>query len=264
MISRLSSNPSPIPSMPVVRRSISVLAIALFTLGAASLGASEKAPTVEELKFFETKVRPVLANNCYKCHGVDKQGNKLRLDGIATILAGGESGKAIVPGKPAESLLVEAINYESLEMPPDGKLKAEEIAALTDWVKMGAPWPPGEKPAAARTGRQPGVITDEDRAFWSFQPPREAAVPSLSDNGWSRNEIDRFIFARLNAEGLAQAVEADARTLVRRLYFDLHGLPPTPAQVEEFLTDESADAYERLVERLLASPRYGERWGRHW
>src|SRR5687768_2157747 len=113
-ISQLSSIPSPIPSMPVVRHSTSVLAIAFFTLGAASLGASEKAPSAEELKFFETKVRPVLANNCYKCHGVDKQSNKLRLDGIVTILVGGESGKAIVPGKPEESLLIEAINYESL------------------------------------------------------------------------------------------------------------------------------------------------------
>jgi hypothetical protein len=250
--------------MPVFRRSTCVLAIVLFALGAASLGASEKAPSAEELKFFETKVRPVLANNCYKCHGVDKQSNKLRLDGIATILAGGESGKAIVPGKPKESLLIEAINYESLEMPPDGKLKAEEITALTEWVKMGAPWPSGEKPAAARVGRQPGVITREDRAFWSFAPLREGAIPSLSDNGWSRNAIDLFIFDRLHAEGLVPAGEANARTLVRRLYFDLHGLPPTPAQVDEFLTDESADAYERLVERLLASPRYGERWGRHW
>ena len=170
-------------------------------------------------------------------------------------------GPAVVPGKVEESLLIEAVNYESLEMPPDGPLSSREIAILADWVKRGAPWP---EPAASRSAGAAGRITDEDRAYWAFQPLVNPPVPEVAEDGWSRNPIDRFIIAKLNAEGLRPAPEADRRALIRRAAYDLTGLPPEAAEVEAFLADRSPTAYETMIERLLASPGYGERWGRHW
>lgn len=190
----------------------------------------------------------------------------LRLDSKAAILAGGESGPAVVPGKPGESLLVEAINYEGPEMPPNGKLGPPQRETLTRWIEMGLPWPatdPGAS-ASALTQAPKSKITAEDRAFWSFQPLRRPDVPSTDDGGWARNAIDQFIFARLNAEGLTPAPQQDREALIRRLTFDLWGLPPAPAEIDAFAADKGANAYETLVDRLLASPRYGERWGRHW
>src|SRR5690606_30499561 len=143
---------------------------------------------------------------------------------------------------------------------PTGKLDEKQIAALTEWVRMGAPWPQGEPSIAALPKRE--KITDEDRAFWSFQPLANVSVPRLPDDAWSRNEIDHFILQKLRDEGLTPAPEADKRTLIRRLYFDLIGLPPTPEEVEAFVHDESPQAYEYLVDRLLDDPRYGERWAR--
>jgi hypothetical protein len=157
--------------------------------------------------------------------------------------------------------LFEAINYKSLEMPPDGPLSPREIAAIGEWIKMGVPWPAGDvAPVAAPREK----ITDEDRAFWSFQPVQDPPIPVVEDGGWSSNPIDRFIYARLAAAELTPAAEADRRTLIRRLYFDLFGLPPSPEDVNAFLVDAAPDAYEQLVDRLLSSPRYGERWARHW
>ncbi|MEO6809294.1 MAG: PSD1 and planctomycete cytochrome C domain-containing protein, partial [Isosphaeraceae bacterium] len=220
-----------------------------------------------EVTFFETEVRPLLAENCLKCHGPKKQRGGLRLDSRAAVLAGGDSGPVVVPGKPADSLLVEAINYGGLEMPPTGKLDDAKRAALTRWIEMGAPWP-GADPNAkvvASTPKSPGEkLTDDDRAFWSFQAPRKPAPPKVNDEGWSRNPIDGFIIAKLAAEGLSPAPEADRLALIRRVSFDLCGLPPTPAEVEAFVNDPAPDAYETLIDRLLASPRYGERWARHW
>ena len=221
-------------------------------------------PTPEQLQFFETKVRPILAQNCHKCHGADKQKGDLRLDVHDMALAGGESGPAVVPGKPEESLLVEAINYGSFEMPPDGKLNAEQIETLTHWVKIGAPWPDehsGTGPAL-RQGRD--KITDADRQYWAFQPVRHFEPPMIQGDAWSHSPIDRFLLATMKAEGVRPAPPADRQTLIRRASFDLLGLPPTPDQVEAFLADERPDAYERLIDRLLASPQYGERWARHW
>ncbi|MBX6311700.1 MAG: PSD1 domain-containing protein [Isosphaeraceae bacterium] len=235
-------------------------------IGVATRGAFATEPDAEQVKFFEKEVRPLLAENCFKCHGPQKQKGGLRLDSRAAALRGGESGPAIVPGKPEESLLVEAINYEGLEMPPGGKLADDRRAVLVRWVELGAPWPEtGPENAAPAPAQAKGPkITAEDRAFWSFQPLRRPAVPEVAESDWARNPIDRFIAAKLTAEGLTPAPEADRRTLIRRAYFDLWGLPPTPEEVEAFARDEAPDAYERLIDRLLASPRYGERWGRHW
>ncbi|SIO41147.1 Planctomycete cytochrome C [Singulisphaera sp. GP187] len=230
-------------------------------------GQGDPSASPEQVKFFETEVRPLLAASCLKCHGPDKQKGGLRLDSKAAILTGGESGPAVVPGKPAESLLVEAINYEGPEMPPKGKLGAPQRETLTKWIAMGLPWPandPGASASATPTQAAKSKITDEDRAFWSFQPLRRPDVPSTNDGGWARNAVDRFIFARLHAEGLTPAPQEDREILIRRLTFDIWGLPPTPAEVDAFLADKGPNAYETLVDRLLASPRYGERWGRHW
>jgi hypothetical protein len=213
-----------------------------------------KPPSPEAIRFFETKVRPVLAENCFKCHGETKQRAGLRLDSRATLLTGGDRGPVIVPGQPEKSLLLKAVNQEDdLKMPPKGgKLSAQQIADLTQWVKMGAPWPVADsKPAAAA-------------AHWAFGPLQRPPVPAVKDRGWARNPMDAFILARLEAQGLQPNPPAAKQELIRRVYYDLTGLPPTPAEVDAFLADQSPTAYEALIDRLLDSPRYGEKWGRHW
>lgn len=234
----------------------------LLAVGRADASEPKAELSPEQTKFFEEQVRPVLAANCFKCHGEEKQKGELRVDSLNALLAGGESGAAVVPGKPDESLLVEAINHTSFEMPPEGKLKETEIAALTEWVKIGAPWPGDHGAGKLPTKRE--KITDEDRAFWSFQPIERTTPPVTEGDKWSRGPIDQFIYAKLKAEQLDPAEEAAPEMLVRRLYFDLTGLPPTPAQIDEYLADTSADKYQRLVDRLLASERYGERAARLW
>lgn len=253
----------PAPSPPAFLRQLFALGGLLISLGGGSvlLAAS---PTPEQLQFFEAKVRPILVQNCQKCHGAEKQKGDLRLDLKAGIMAGGESGAAVVPGKPEESLLVEAINYDSFEMPPDGKLPAADIATLVEWVKIGAPWPEehGGNGPALRQGRD--KITAADRQYWAFQPLHLGALPTVESDTWSRGPIDRFLLAAMRAEGVQPAPPASRQTLIRRVYFDLIGLPPTPEETIAFLADNRPDAYERLVDRLLASPQYGERWSRHW
>jgi uncharacterized protein DUF1549/uncharacterized protein DUF1553/cytochrome c len=246
-------------------------AFACFATLLVQLGAMAAAPepTREQVRFFEEKVRPILAENCYKCHGSDKQKGSLRLDVREAVLAGGESGPVIVPGKPDESALVEAIKWQALEMPPTGKLSDSQIATLTEWIRLGAPMPKdhgGGSGVSVRKTR--GIITDEDRQWWAFQPIRRPAVPtparSAREGSPGNNPIDAFLLARQHAEGLSPAPEADKRTLIRRLSFDLIGLPPTTEEIDAFLADQRPDAYERLVERLLASPHHGEHWARHW
>jgi hypothetical protein len=222
--------------------------------------AGAQQPTPAQLRFFETKVRPILTAQCFKCHGPQKQKGGLRLDSRTAVLEGGDSGPAVVPGKPEKSLLVEAINHIDLKMPKGGKLKDAEIAALTDWVRMGAPWPA----ETARNTRATSRITGEDRSHWSFRAVRSPRLPDVVDDGWSNNPIDRLILQKLRAEGLTPANAAGRVTLIRRVSFDLIGRPPTPPEIDTFLADKSPDAYEVLVERLLASPQYGERWARHW
>src|SRR5262245_20729597 len=237
---------------------IVILALIMAFLSVPS-AAEEPQPTAEQLRFFETKVRPVLADNCYRCHGPKKQNNGLRLDSRAALRAGGDSGPAIVPGEPAKSLLIRAINHEGPEMPPKTKLKPEEIENLTTWVKMGAPWPADAPVIGSR-----GKFTDQDRKFWAFQPVAHPQLPRVKNESWPRNDVDRYILARLEGQGLTPVEPADKSTLIRRVTFDLTGLPPTPQEIDAFLTDDSPTAFARVVDRLLASPAYGERWGRHW
>jgi hypothetical protein len=254
--------------MPLSCRRLILSLACLLAAGLFIPAAHAADPTPEQLKFFETKVRPLLLENCTKCHGDKKQKGHLRLDSLDAALKGGDTAPALVPGDPAKSLLVKAIGYqdEKLQMPPDDKLADEQIQVLTDWVAMGAPWPK-DGGAIASTGLKgkKRTITDQDRQFWSFQPVKDSAPPMVADaNKWCRNAIDQFILAKLQQEGLTPAPEADRVTLIRRATFDLHGLPPTPEEVEAFVNDKSPDAYEKLIDRLLASPHYGERYARHW
>jgi len=240
--------------------------LALILTACVSFGASAAepdAPSSEAIKHFETHVRPLLANRCFKCHGEEKQQGGLRLDRPGDLLTGGDSGAAVEAGKPDESLLMEAVRYESYEMPPDGQLADKEIAVLEEWIAAGAPWPEFDPDDFAARGPA-DKFSAEDRAFWSFQPLERPAVPEVDDHGWSRNEIDRFIVRKLHENGLVPSKEADKLTLLRRACFDLTGLPPTPEQVERFLADDHPQAYDRLIDRLLDSPEYGERWARHW
>ncbi|HEY1336875.1 MAG TPA: PSD1 and planctomycete cytochrome C domain-containing protein [Bryobacteraceae bacterium] len=213
--------------------------------------------------YFETKIRPILANNCYACHTGTQMGG-LRLDSREAMLKGGKSGPAVASGDPDRSLLIQAVRQTgALKMPMGGKLKPDEVEALAAWVRAGAVWP--ESPAGAVTAKSGEyVITPQQRAFWSYQPLRKPAVPEVKDASWPKNEIDRFLLARLEKEGLKPAPAAGRRTLLRRASLDLIGLPPTPEEVEAFEKDQSPDAFANVVDRLLASPQYGERWGRMW
>jgi len=238
------------------------------TLFACRADAAEPiaVPNKEHIEFFEKRVRPLLAKHCYECHGEKKQESGLRLDARATILRGGETGDAgAIPGEPTKSLIISAIGYEGdVQMPPAGKLSAEEIADLTHWVKLGLPWPEGETSPTPLTARE--RVSDHLQKHWSFQPIQKPAMPKLEgDHGLEiQNPIDAYVLAKLNAKGLSLSPPSDRRTLLRRLSFDLLGLPPTEAEVEAFLADVRPDAVSRVVDRMLASPAFGERWGRHW
>lgn len=239
------------------------LAVALHPEIAA---ASELKPTPEQPEFFEKKVRPILVNRCYTCHSADTQPHgELRVDDRNGLLTGGDSGPAIIPGHPEQSLLLQRIRHEDPKrrMPREGTpLTAAEIDDLTTWIKDGAAWPTEEIPASI--GR-PGPAYERLRAHhWAWQPLTDPKVPLVSKTSWPTGDIDRFILAKLEEKGLLPVADADPTTLMRRVTFDLTGLPPTPAEVDTFLKDKSKDAYGRLVDRLLQSPRFGERWGRHW
>lgn len=225
----------------------------------------DESPTAQQLEFFETEVRPLLAEHCYECHSAraKKLQADLRVDSRKRLLAGGESGPAIVPGEVEASSLIEAVRYESYEMPPKGKLPDEDIQTLERWVRMGAPWP-AEKEIA---DEEPSAIFDLERRkaeHWAWQPIRSPIAPKVHDKSWPLQELDHFILNRLEQAGWNPSEDADRGSLLRRVYFDLTGLPPTPGQIEEFLHDERLDAFERLVDQVLESPHFGERWGRHW
>ena len=213
--------------------------------------------------FFEAKIRPVLAEQCYRCHGEKKQRGKLRLDSAEALLKGGESGPAIVPKNVEASLLIKAIRQTGeLKMPEDGRLPPAVVADFEKWVAMGAP-----DPRKASLLGKPGEDTidwNKARKFWAFQPPRLAALPAVKDVSWPTTPIDHFILAKLEAEGLRPVSPASKRALIRRATFDLTGLPPTPEEVDAFLNDSSPEAFATVVDRLLSSPHYGERWGRYW
>jgi len=221
----------------------------------------------EQIIFFNTKVRPLLKARCFKCHGgtVKEPKGNLRLDSRAAILKGGDSGPAATPGKPGMSLLIEAVNYNSFEMPPRSKLPAGEIAILTKWVKQGLPYSQGtSKPRPDKPSAFP--LKQRKNSHWAWQPLRKPALPAVQDDDWPATPIDRFILAKLEAKGLQPAPQADRRTLIRRAYFDLIGLPPSPDEVAEFVHDPASTrkAFAKVVDRLLKSPHFGERWARHW
>src|SRR5262249_4652826 len=250
------------------------LPLVLGVAGEARQG-NAPAPAAQAGDFFESKIRPVLAANCYDCHTDQRMGG-LRLDSRDALLKGGRSGPAIVPGDPEKSLLIAAVlQTGALKMPKGGVLKADEVSALVEWVRAGADWPSSTatetrnastaagKPSAAAPASS-YVFKPEQRAFWSFQPLRKPAVPAVSHESWPKTDIDRFILARLEKEGLTPVPAADKRTLIRRATLDLTGLPPTIDEIEAFEKDDSADAFAKVVDRLLESPQYGETWGRLW
>jgi hypothetical protein len=218
------------------------------------------------VEFFEKKIRPILADDCYKCHSQDSEKVKggLLLDTREGLLKGGDTGPAIVPGEPDKSLLIKAVRYadENLQMPPKGKkLAAEKIANLEAWVKMGAPDPRVTQGGAVSRAE---AIREKARTHWAFQPVKEPAIPAVMNKRLVQTPVDNFVLAQLEAKGMRLSPPADRRTLIRRATFDLTGLPPTPEEVGAFEADKSPDAFAKVVDRLLASPHYGERWGRHW
>jgi Protein of unknown function (DUF1549)/Protein of unknown function (DUF1553)/Planctomycete cytochrome C len=240
--------------------------LSLLSLIATGFAACAEGPTAEQVEFFEKKVRPLLVAKCFECHSDQNEESELRVDSLTELLAGGTRGPAIVQGKPAESLLVRAIGHgETLQMPPKKKLAAVEIADLTKWIKDGAVWP-GEnaKPLATGGIAKEMVFSEAQKNHWAFQPVRDPIIPGVHDSSWSQTPIDRFILARLEETNLKPAAPAENRVLLRRATFDLTGLPPTPDALRAFLADESPDAFARVVDRLLATPRYGEKYGRHW
>ena len=226
-----------------------------------------QAPDAKGIDFFEAKIRPVLAEQCYRCHSAEAAKTKklrggLSLDTRAGLLKGGDSGPAVVPGKSKEGHLLAAIRYEGdVKMPPTKKLPAETIADFAKWIEMGAPDPrQGEMVKAA--GRT--IDVTEGKKFWAFRPLASPRVPDVKNPGWAKTPIDRFVLAKLEAKGLTPNDPVSREKLIRRAYFDLWGLPPTPAQIDAFVKDPAADAYAKLVDELLAGPAYGERWARHW
>jgi hypothetical protein len=234
---------------------------------ASAAAAAEPAPSSEQLAFFEKHVRPILVDNCYGCHSAaaKEPAGGFLLDSRDGIRKGGKHGAAVVPGEPDKSLLLKAIRHEQDDLKmPKGKDKLADtvIADLTKWVAMGAPDPRDEA-----TKPKTEIDVGKGKNFWSFQKPKKTNPPDVKNTNWPRCDIDRFILADIEAKGLKPVADADARTLLRRVYFDLIGLPPSPDEVEQFAKDyssKSPEALEKVVDKLLASPQFGERWGRHW
>jgi mono/diheme cytochrome c family protein len=233
-------------------------------LACSAAGAADAAPTAEQIEFFERQVRPVLVEHCISCHGPEKQKHNLRLDTRAAMLYGGDSGPALSVGNPEASLIVKAVRrLGDLEMPPDAPLEQPQIDAIAAWVAMGAPWP--EEAGATPALSTPAELLAWSRAHhWAFQPVRKPEPPAVAETLCTAHPIDRFVGARLAEAGLAFSPEADARTLMRRVHYDLTGIPPTAAEVDAFAASPTEEAYAAVVDRLLASPQFGERWARYW
>ncbi|HSG70493.1 MAG TPA: PSD1 and planctomycete cytochrome C domain-containing protein, partial [Planctomycetaceae bacterium] len=242
------------------------LVIALMFLMIAAPGANvqgEDPPRIssEQEKFFESKIRPVLAKSCYECHSAKKQQAGLRVDAREFLIKGGEGGSVLTPARLDESRMWEVLQHDPLDtqMPPDGKLADEVLADFKAWIEMGAPWPTTGTPVAGAADHK----ADWSK-HWAFQPIQHPAVPAVNNQDWPINPIDQFILAKLEQNGIAPAPAADRATLIRRLKYDLLGLPATFEEIESFTRNESPTAYAELVEQYLASPHFGERWGRHW
>ena len=238
-----------------------------FSLTLALVSPQQGSADREGIEFFEKRIRPILVARCYSCHSAQAEKVKggLVVDSREGLLRGGDSGPAVVPGKPAESLMIKAIKYsiDDLEMPPKQKdrLTPEQVGDFEAWVLKGAP-----DPRVLDSGgpAKPSIDFTEARKFWSLRPVADPAVPAVRNESWPAGPIDRFLLARMEEKGLKPGPDADRRTLLRRATYDLTGLPPTPEEIAAFLADSSTDAIAKVVERLLASARYGERWGRHW
>ncbi|NND96047.1 MAG: DUF1549 domain-containing protein [Pirellulaceae bacterium] len=250
-----------------------VFAVACWLLLLTASGSSWAGdPTIpdQQREFFEKRIRPLLVTHCYECHAGDQDSGGLRLDSRDSIAQGGDSGNPLVVGDTGVTLLIEAVRYQNqdLQMPPSGPLSKQEVADLQRWVEMGAPDPRRASDAGTATdSAEPGpsgMSIAEGRQFWSLQRVSDPSLPDVDNPKWVRTPIDAFVLSHLENVGLQPAPPADRRTLIRRVTFDLIGLPPTPQEIEAFVQDDSPDAYHQLVERLLASPQYGVRWGRHW
>jgi Protein of unknown function (DUF1553)/Protein of unknown function (DUF1549)/Planctomycete cytochrome C len=225
------------------------------------------APTADQLHFFESRIRPLLIDHCYDCHNKDSDelGGNLLLDSRVGIIKGGDNGQVLMPGDPDNSLLMKAVGYKDpeLKMPPDEKLADDQIADLAEWIRMRAPDPRTEDTAAVVKAKSE-IDWDKARDFWSLRPLSKDQPPAVKNPLWVNNPIDQYIAAKLDAAGLPPAEDASKRTLIRRATFDLIGLPPTPEEIDEFIADDSPDAFAKVVDRLLQSTHYGQRWGRHW
>ncbi len=239
------------------------LLLGLFGLAVCAV-ADTPSSNAEDFEFFERKIRPLLSQHCYSCHSSHAKTVRggLRLDTAAAFNLGGDSGPLLVRGKPEESLLIKSVRHtDDVQMPPTGKLAESEIAKLTAWVKQGAPFPPSTDQAPRAAAE---IDFAEARKFWSFQPSHEQPLPEVADASWPRGRIDAFVLAAMEGQGLTPSPRADRARLIRRLYFDLIGLPPRPDQVREFVNNDAPDAYAQLVDRLLDSPQYAEKWARWW
>ena len=235
--------------------------IVLALVGApTSLGGA----SAEQLEFFESKVRPLLAEHCYACHSskIEAPFAGLRLDSREAILQGGDSGPAIVPGSPAKSLVVKAIRGEPVLMPPDGRLSDAATKTLAEWIRMGAPWP--EERITSEVGAGAFDLAERKRTHWAWHPVHKADPPQVKKRQWPVNPVDNFVLAKLEEHGLRPALPADRRSLIRRLSYDLTGMPPLPDETSHFVEEDDPDAYHKLVRRLLDSKRFGEHWARHW
>jgi hypothetical protein len=246
-------------------RTLSIAVPFAFVVAMLAGSVRAQAPDAKGIEFFERKIRPVLVQHCYRCHSEEAQKNKklkgkLLLDSRAGLLMGGENGPALVPGKAKNSRLMKALRFDGIEMPPDGKLPAEVLGDFAKWIDMGAPDPRAGKAVIVKRT----IDIEEGKQFWSLRPLGKVALPAVKNKAWLATPLDNFILAKLEAKGLTPNGRADKARLIRRAYYDLVGLPPTPEEVEAFVNDAAADSYAKLVDRLLDSPHYGERWARHW
>ena len=248
-------------SHPILLGLAAILGITLFS-ASALLGGRH---TAVQTDFFESKVRPLLAKNCYQCHSELAKilYSNFRLDGRDALLDGGVRGPAIVPGHPESSQLIQAVRYENLKMPPAGRLSGDQIETLVKWVEMGAPWPDLEVAVGIKTSDGQHDLSS-GQSHWAWKPVQKVSPPTVLEKHWPAHPIDNFILKKLEAEDLAPSSGADRHTLLRRVYFDLIGLTPKSEDVKSFVTDDSERAFEKVVDQLLKSPGFGERWGRHW
>ncbi|QDV21793.1 PSD1 and planctomycete cytochrome C domain-containing protein [Aureliella helgolandensis] len=236
-------------------------------LSLASVAAAQSPATTADYEYFERKIRPLLSEHCYECHSASAQTvhGSLKLDSAQALNAGGDSGAAVVAGDSDASLLIQSIRYEGdYEMPPQGKLAEQDILELTRWVEQGAYFPPAMPGSHTAENTASGIDYEAGRQFWSFQPLSQPELPPVDRVDWPQTRSDSFVLAAMEERGLAPTSPADKRTLLRRLYFTLTGLPPTPEQVEDFVADRSDAAFSKQIDRLLDSPEYGEKWGRWW